>query len=140
MEHSKPRPLVDACRRAVDTDLFDGVVFTLVVGNAIALALELMLPGEQMLRAAGAFFTLSTLAFVVELAVRIMAHGPAYASFFRDRWNVFDFVVTALSLLPMIGTVSQLGRMARLLRVLRFLRVARLVSVWRRVAARGDGP
>jgi len=56
--------------------------------------------------------------FIVELALRLYAHGPA---FFRDPWGVFDFAIVAIALLP---ASEQFG----VLRALRVLRVLRIVS------------
>jgi voltage-gated sodium channel len=49
--------------------------------------------------------------------------------FFRDGWNIFDFVVVAIALLPNTGALSVL----RALRVLRLLRLATAVPSMRRV-------
>ena len=43
--------------------------------------------------------------------------------FLRDGWNMFDFLVVALSLMPGVGVFATVARIARV------LRVARLVSV-----------
>ena len=60
--------------------------------------------------------------FVIEIALRVGAHGTRPTEFFRDGWNVFDFAVVAISLLPAAGAITGLARVARV------LRVARLVS------------
>ena len=49
--------------------------------------------------------------------------------FFRDPWNVFDFIVIALSLMPQTGPLSVL----RALRILRVLRLVSAVPTLRRV-------
>ncbi len=59
--------------------------------------------------------------FVVEVGLRMVAHGPA---FFRGGWNVFDFSVVAISLVPDSAGLS-------VLRALRILRVLRLLSMVR---------
>jgi voltage-gated sodium channel len=41
------------------------------------------------------------------------------SEFFRDRWNTFDFVIVAVSLVPMVGSLSLAGRVLRPLRLLR---------------------
>jgi voltage-gated sodium channel len=64
--------------------------------------------------------------FVVELALRLAAHGPR---FFRDPWSVFDFVVVGIALLPAAGPFAVL----RALRVLRVLRLLTMVPNMRRV-------
>ena len=64
--------------------------------------------------------------FVVEIALRLLAHRLAY---FRDPWNVFDFSVVAIALLPASGPLAVL----RALRVLRVLRLITLVPSMKRV-------
>ncbi|MEQ9097131.1 MAG: ion transporter [Phycisphaerales bacterium] len=59
--------------------------------------------------------------FVVELAIRIGAHWPRPWRFFLSGWNVFDFVIVAVCLLPMGGPYAAVLRLARVLRVLRLL-------------------
>jgi voltage-gated sodium channel len=62
--------------------------------------------------------------FVAELALRLLACWPRPGRFFRDGWNVFDFVIVALSLLPVAGSFATVGRLARLLRVTRLVSVS----------------
>ncbi len=56
--------------------------------------------------------------FVVELAAKIVAYR---GRFFRDGWNVFDFVIVGISLFPAAQGFAAL-------RALRVLRVLRLIS------------
>jgi len=56
--------------------------------------------------------------FIVELAAKFIALGRR---FFRDGWNVFDFLVVAVALLPNAGAFSVV-RSLRVLRVLRLMR------------------
>lgn len=64
--------------------------------------------------------------FVVEVLVRLLVTGRG---FFRDAWNVFDFIVITLSLMPQTGPLSVL----RALRILRVLRLVSAVPTLRRV-------
>jgi voltage-gated sodium channel len=64
--------------------------------------------------------------FVCEIALRLAAHQLAY---FRDPWNVFDFIVVAIALIPASGPLAVL----RALRVLRVLRLITLVPSMKRV-------
>lgn len=68
------------------------------------------------------------LIFVVEIGLRLVAWGPR---FFRDAWNVFDFAVVAVALIPATGSLSAL----RALRVLRVLRLISLVPQFRAVVS-----
>ena len=54
--------------------------------------------------------------FVVELALKLLAYR---FRFFRDGWNIFDFAIVAVSLVPAAQSLS----------VLRSLRILRVVSV-----------
>ena len=57
--------------------------------------------------------------FVVELVLKLLVYR---LSFFRDGWNIFDFVIVAVSLVPAAQSLS-------VLRSLRILRILRVVSV-----------
>ncbi len=70
--------------------------------------------------------TLILMVFVVEIALRIAAHGTR---FFRDAWSLFDFAVVAIALIPASGPFAVL----RTLRVLRVLRILTLMPSMRRV-------
>jgi voltage-gated sodium channel len=62
--------------------------------------------------------------FVVEIVIRLIAHAPKVHTFFRDRWNTFDFLIVAASLLPAVGAFALIARLLRVLRVLRLLSVS----------------
>lgn len=66
--------------------------------------------------------------FTVEILIKLIAYR---LHFFRSGWNVFDFVVVAIALVPGNGALSVL----RTLRVLRVLRVLTVVPSLRRVVA-----
>ncbi len=64
--------------------------------------------------------------FVVELALKMFAQR---LSFFRNGWNIFDFVIVAIALVPASQGLSVL----RALRILRLLRVLSVAPSLRRV-------
>ena len=59
--------------------------------------------------------------FVVEAIVKLIAQWPKPLRYFKDGWNVFDFAIIVVSLLPSTGELATLARLARLLRVLRLV-------------------
>ncbi len=65
---------------------------------------------------------LVTLIFVVEIVVKIGANGTRPWNFFRDGWNVFDFVIVATAFLPLHAEYVTVLRLARLLRFFRLVR------------------
>lgn len=61
--------------------------------------------------------------FVIEVILKLYACAPDLKKYFRDGWNVFDFSIVVVALIPMTGQFAVIGRLLRL------LRVARLISV-----------
>jgi voltage-gated sodium channel len=104
----------------VDHRRFTAAITALIVVNAVILGLETS--AAAMAAAGGLLQALDRVilaVFVVELALRITAHGPR---FFRGAWNWFDLIVVGIALVPATGPLS-------VLRALRVLRVLRLISV-----------
>lgn len=59
--------------------------------------------------------------FVAEIVLKWIAFAPKIHHYFKSGWNIFDFVIVALSFLPSGGNWVAIARMARLLRVLRLV-------------------
>jgi voltage-gated sodium channel len=111
--------------RIAGNDHFQRFMLAVIVLTAVLVGLE---TSDTLTSRYGALFdgldaVVQTI-FVVEILVRILACWPRPLTFFRDGWNVFDFVVVAASLLPQAGAFAMVARLARL------LRVTRLVSVF----------
>jgi voltage-gated sodium channel len=102
-------------------------IIVLILANAVILGLETSDAAMDRFGAALGFLDQALLAFfVVELLARMAIFGRA---FWRDPWNVFDFIVISISLVPASGPFQVL----RALRVLRVLRVISAVPSLRRV-------
>ncbi len=99
-------------------------IIGLIIANAVSLGLEtsdaVMAEAGGLLRAFNVFVLV---AFSTEIGIKLVAFGPR---FFRSGWNVMDFLVVAISLVPAAGPLS-------ILRSLRILRVLRLLSTVRRL-------
>jgi len=110
--------MIEHCRRLSDSAWFHRTVMMLILVNAAAMGLEtwpvVSLSWGWLL---GAINTVVQALFVVEIALRIAAHGWRPFGFFRSGWNVFDFAVVAVSLLPVAGPLTTVARLARVLRV-----------------------
>jgi voltage-gated sodium channel len=125
-EGARPDGAYARLRHLTESDAFESVIATLLLLNAGALLLESFADVGEFDRYLWIFFVVSQAVFVVEIALRVASYGPRFQEFFRDGWNVFDFVVVALSLVPEIGALSFGARIVRVLRVLRVLRLASL--------------
>ena len=111
------------CRQIAESRVFQGFILAVIVANAVTLGIQTydISPGLHS--------TLSTIddvflgIFAVEITIRVAAFGSRPQDFFRDGWNVFDFVVVAAAFAP------GLRENATLLRLVRLLRVVRIVTV-----------
>jgi voltage-gated sodium channel len=129
-----------SCKRIADSSRFQAFIMGVIVANAVTLGLGTydFSPSVNDL--------LTTLddvflgIFVVELAIRITAFGNRPQDFFKDGWNVFDFVVIALAFTPGIRDNVTLLRLARLLRVARLITVMPDLRVLIRAMARSLPP
>ena len=61
--------------------------------------------------------------FVLEIVMKMGAQGNRPWLYFRNPWNVFDFVIVAVCLLPLNSQFVAVLRLARILRVLRLVTV-----------------
>lgn len=114
--------MIDFCRRLTASPLFQNGVLGVILANAILIGFE---TSPALWERHGAWFHALNLVvqvvFAAEITVRLLAFAPRLHAFFLDGWNVFDFTIVALSLLPEAGTFSTVARLARLLRALRLV-------------------
>ncbi|MDQ6993051.1 MAG: ion transporter [Mariprofundus sp.] len=61
--------------------------------------------------------------FIIEAILKMCALLPTWHRYFQSGWNLFDFTIVVLALLPSTGELAMLARLARLLRVLRLISV-----------------
>jgi len=59
--------------------------------------------------------------FVLEALLKLAAHGRQPWRYFADGWNVFDFLIIVICLLPVGGPFAAVLRLARALRLLRLV-------------------
>ncbi len=59
--------------------------------------------------------------FIVEALLKMAAHGRQPWRYFADGWNVFDFLIIVICLLPVGGPFAAVLRLARALRLLRLV-------------------
>jgi voltage-gated sodium channel len=115
--------------RRVETPGVQRWIVTVILINAVILGLE---TNPAVMRAAGGWLrlldALCLAVFVVELAAKMAAYRLL---FWRNPWNIFDFFVVAVALVPGAGVWAVL----RGLRVLRVLRLLTVVPQLRKVVA-----
>ncbi|MGI9488481.1 MAG: ion transporter [Geminicoccaceae bacterium] len=106
-------------KNIVEADLTRNLIIGLIIVNAVVIGLETssaaMAAAGPLLKAIDLF---ALAVFVVEIIAKLIVYR---LRFFRDPWNLFDFAIVAIALLPTSDGFS-------VLRALRILRALRLVS------------
>lgn len=116
-------------RRTVESTQFNIAIAGVIVANAVTIGLGTFASfrDNQLLNSLNTAFYV---VFVAEVLLRIAAHGKKPWQFFRSGWNVFDFAVVAVVLIPGVnesGQVLRLARLARVVRLVRFIPDARIL-------------
>lgn len=109
-------------RKIVDSRIFRGIVFGIILLNAVILGLETS--PAIMSYAGGILDALDKICiglFVVELIMRLCAYR---IDFFKSGWNIFDLFIVVCSLITTIDAISSM----RVIRLFRELRTIRLIS------------
>lgn len=113
----------------IENARFSQFITVVILINAAVLGLE---TDKGMMEAYGhLLLTIDKIAlviFVIEIALKLFVYR---LSFFRAGWNVFDFLVVGIALVPASGPLAVL----RALRVLRVLRLVTVIPSMRRVIA-----
>lgn len=109
-------------QRLVGSTIFERTIIGLILINAFILGLE---TNATLVADYGQWFILGhhliLATFIIEAALKITAVAPHLKRYFGDGWNLFDFSVIVLSLIPTTGELAMVARLARLLRVLRLI-------------------
>lgn len=107
--------------RLVYSQNFEAFIAFIIFANAISLAI-LTMPNLQgtIRESCIALDQFAYVIYVVELLLRLLSYGTKPWMFFRQGWNVFDFMVIGLS--PILSNHTALLRVLRILRLIRLFR------------------
>jgi voltage-gated sodium channel len=111
----------------LETPSFGNAIMAVILFNAVLLGMETS--PTLMTQWGGIIVALDRIClgiFVIEILLKLLAYG---GRFFRSGWNLFDFAIVGVSLVPGAQTLTVL----RALRVLRLLRVISVAPRLRRV-------
>ena len=118
--------IINQCQRLVDSKWFEPAIIAIIVANSLILGLETSKTleerfGDQM--HLGNQVALGI--FIVEAIIKMVALAPRSYRYFKDGWNVFDFIIIVAALIPATGQFAVIARLARLLRALRLISAVR---------------
>ena len=110
------------CARVVSAGWFEPFMIGCIIANGIIIGLETSkdIDGAygQLLHLGNDIFLVT---FIIEAALKITAVAPRLRLYFGNGWNLFDFTVVVLSLVPSTGEFALVARLIRVLRVLRLV-------------------
>ncbi|MCP4817779.1 MAG: ion transporter [Shimia sp.] len=119
--------LKDKIGAFIDRPAFRNAILGVILFNAVILGLE---TSEPLMASMGPLLgfldSLCLAVFVVEIAAKLYVQR---GRFFKDGWNLFDFVIVGIALVPAAQGLAVL----RALRILRLLRVVSVAPSLRRV-------
>lgn len=114
-------PLQQRIASVVNSRVFERFILAVILINAAIIGLETYPEFASQLDLFHFINNLILGIFVVEIILKLAALYPKPQRYFFDRWNVFDFAVVAVSLIPTIGPFASVARITRLLRTLRII-------------------
>ena len=120
------KQLIDSTQRLVEAPAFEYTIISIIMFNGALLGLGTSPAlnerfGDWILLGNQAALTI----FVVEALLKMVAASPRVLGYFKDGWNIFDFLVIVFALIPATGQFAMIARLARLLRVLRLVSTVR---------------
>lgn len=116
--------MVDAFKQVTQQAYFSRIIIGLILLTSILVGVE-TLPqfdpssrwGQFVLMVQDIILWL----FLIETVIKIGSHGTRPWEYFRDPWNVFDFIIIFICFLPIESNYVAVFRIARVLRTLRLV-------------------
>jgi voltage-gated sodium channel len=116
-------PMIVWSEKIVNHPFFSRFIITLILINSVIIGLETYSSIYETYRQSFIFIDRIILwLFTIEIVLKLMA-ARFSISFFKDKWNVFDFIIVAS------GHLFVGSQFVTVLRILRVLRVFRTISV-----------
>jgi voltage-gated sodium channel len=113
--------MTQTAKRITDSRSFRATIIATILGAGVLAGIETdaaMVAAHGTLL--GALDAIVLGIFIIEVILKLTARSPRPWDYFKDGWNVFDFTIVVLCLLPMdsqFAVVLRLGRTLRLLRL-----------------------
>lgn len=111
--------MIQKIKTMIESAWFQNAIMAVIVMNAVVIGLE---TSAGVMASVGPILVIldqiAITIFVIEILLKLLVYR---ASFFRSGWNIFDFVIVSVALLPLGGNFA-------ILRALRIVRAFRLIS------------
>ena len=124
--------MVEAFLKIRNSKFFNTLVISVIIASALYAGVSSyneIIPADYVFLLQVFDYSI-TVFFTIEILIRIIAER-SLINFFKDGWNVFDFLIVSISLIPIGGAESVF--VARLLRIVRILRIITVVPAFRHI-------
>ncbi len=124
MDFARRDPLVDFCKRVTSSAAFGRFIVVMIVLSGILVGIETYPAFGEGTTWGEIVQLLQSIVlgvFVIEIVMKIIACGSRPWDFFKAPWNIFDFAIVVVCLLPLNMQFASVFRMARILRTLRMV-------------------
>jgi voltage-gated sodium channel len=117
--------LIEIARKIISSRFFNSLIFSLILLSAVIIGLETYPTfSKKYYDVLSILDKLIIALFTIEIALKIFSYGKKPWVYFSDPWNVFDFIIVAICLIPSNDT-----HYFAVFRILRILRVLRMITV-----------
>ena len=107
---------------------FESFVVTIIIISALNIGLSTFDINPNLMQVLGILDYIITFFFLSEILIRMYSYEKV-SQFFNKKWNIFDFIIVLLSLIPL--ELFEAVIIARLLRVFRLLRIISFIPQFR---------
>jgi len=107
---------------------FESFVVSIIIISALNIGLSTFDINPSLMQALGILDYIITFFFLSEILIRMYSYEKVN-QFFTKKWNIFDFIIVLLSLIPL--ELFEAVIIARLLRVFRLLRIISFIPQFR---------
>lgn len=118
--------MVEQIKKLTSSSGFNRFILVLIIVSGVLVGFETYPTFADGTPAGGVINVLQSIIlwiFVLEIALRIAACGSRPWDYFRQGWNIFDFVIVLVCFLPLNAQFATVFRLARLLRTLRMVTI-----------------
>ncbi len=116
--------MAEFCKKVSESKLFNNFILFVIGLAAVVVGMQTYKNFEAQHHVTlNAFDSIILGIFILEVFVKIVAQGRQPLNYFKDSWNVFDFSIVAVCILPI-----ESNDFVAVLRLARVLRVLKLVS------------
>jgi len=101
--------------------IFQKIVISVIILSAFAIGLKSHNVDPLIINSLEYLDYFVTIFFVIEISIRMLSYDKV-KDFFKDGWNVFDFIIVSGSLIPFEDNEAVvIGRLLRIFRILRLV-------------------